>query len=278
MKKPAGFTLRHLPLFLLAPALLLAAPAAAFQQGPGAAGCAAGDCRDCHGLERKEVADLLKVPDKDILNLTLSEVPGLWEVEVVQKGKTFPILIDFSKEFIIPAKAIRVAAPKDPKKAAQPPKTVEVGKIPLDDALLIGSPKATRKIIVFDDPECQFCAALQPEMQKVVKSNPDIAFLIKMFPLTKIHPTAYEKARAIVCAKSVSMLEDSLAGKPVPPPLCDTDQVKRNLELGRGLGITSTPTLIMPDGRVIPGSRPAEDIVKILNGEEPKKKEGKEGK
>jgi hypothetical protein len=32
-----------------------------------------------------------------------------------------------------------------------------------------------------------------------------------MFPL-KSHPEAYKQAKAIVCAKSVAMLEDSLAG------------------------------------------------------------------
>lgn len=270
MTKSSGINLKRLPLLLLAPVLLVAGQAWAFQQGPGAAGCAAGDCRDCHSLERKEVAALLKVQDKDIINLSLSEVPGLWEVEVLQKGQTFPILIDFSKEFVIPARALRVAPPKDPKKSVPPqPKMIDITKIPLEDALLIGKASATRKIIVFDDPECQFCSALQSEMQTVVKNHPEVAFLIKMFPLTKIHPAAYEKARAIVCAKSVSMLEDSLAGKPVPPPLCDTDQVKRTLDLGRTLGITSTPTLIMPDGRVVPGSKTAEDIFRVLNGEEP---------
>jgi len=270
LKKASRFTAKHLSLLLLAQTLL-AATTWAFQQGPGATGCAAGDCRDCHSLERKEVATLLKVPDNAIINLTLSEVPGLWEVEILQNGKTFPIMIDFSKEFIIPAKALRIAPPKAPQKATPPmPKVIDTTKIPLDDALLIGKASATRKIIVFDDPECQFCAALEPEMQTVVKNHPDVAFLIKLFPLTKIHPTAYEKSRAILCAKSVSMLEDSLAGKTLPPPLCDTDQVKRNLELGRTLGITSTPTLIMPDGRVVPGSKPAEDIIRVLNGEEPK--------
>lgn len=270
MKKSSGSMLKHLPLFLLAPALLVATPAWTFQQGPGATGCAAGECRDCHSLERKEVAALLKIQEKDIINLSLSEVPGLWEVEIAQKGQTFPLLIDFSKEFVVQGRAMRVAPPKDPKKAAPPPpKVIDIKQIPLDDALLIGKPGATRKIIVFDDPECQFCSALQPEMQSVVKNNPDVAFLIKMFPLTKIHPNAYEKARAIVCAKSVSMLEDSLAGKPVPPPLCDTDQVKRNLELGRTLGINSTPTLIMPDGRVSPGSKTAGDIIRVLNNQEP---------
>lgn len=266
MKRISALNLGSLTLFLLLQLLLTAAVARAFQGG-SAEGCAAGECKDCHTLETKEVAGMLKLSEGNILSLTFSDVPGLWEVEVSQQGKTFPVYIDFSKEFLIQGKVFRLKAPDEAKKEAAP-KIVDVAKIPLDDALLIGKADAERKIIVFDDPECSFCAALQPEMQAVVEAHPNIAFQIKMFPLIKIHPNAYEKARAIVCSNSLPMLEDSLAGKPVPPPLCDTDQVKRNLELGRELGVVSTPTLIMPDGRVIPGSKKAEDIVKILNGEE----------
>jgi thiol:disulfide interchange protein DsbC len=256
-----------LSLLILSQILLTAAAAWAFQ-GPGAEGCGAGECKDCHNLETKEVAGMLRVPEKDILSLNFSQVPGLWEVEISQQGKTFPVFIDFSKEFLIQGKVFRVKPPTEEKNGPPPPKVIDVTKIPLDDALLVGKADAARKIIVFDDPECSFCAALQTEMKAVVESHPNIAFLIKMYPLTKIHPDAYEKARAIVCSKSLKMLEDSLAGKPLPPPICDTDQVKRNMELGRELGIVSTPTLIMPDGRVFSGSRKAEDIVKILNGEE----------
>lgn len=268
MKKIFALNPGSLSLFLLLQLLLTAAVAFAFQGG-GADGCAAGECKDCHNLETKEVATMLKIPESNILSLNFSDVPGLWEVEVAMQGKTFPVFIDFSKEFLIQGRVMRLKAPDEAKKDAAP-KIVDVSKIPVDDALLLGKADAKRKIIVFDDPECSFCAKLQPEMKAVVEAHPNIAFLIKMYPLVKIHPTAYEKARAIACSKSLPMLEDSLAGKPVPPPLCEAGQVKSNLELGRELGIVSTPTLIMPDGRVVPGSKKAEDIVKILNGEEVK--------
>jgi thiol:disulfide interchange protein DsbC len=268
MKKITALNLGSLSLFLLLQILLTGAVAFAFQAG-GGEGCAAGECKDCHKLETKEVATMLKLPESNILRLDFSDVPGLWEVEILAQGKTIPIFVDFSKKYVIQGRVFPVKAPDEAKKDTAP-KIVDVSKIPVDDALLLGRPDAKRKIIVFDDPECSFCAKLQPELKAVVEAHPNIAFLIKMYPLIKIHPTAYEKARAIACSKSLPMLEDSLAGKPVPPPLCEAGQVKSNLELGRELGIVSTPTLIMPDGRVVPGSKKAEDIVKILNGEEVK--------
>ena len=148
---------------------------------------------------------------------------------------------------------------------------VDISKIPLDDAVIIGNPTALNRIIVFDDPECSFCRKLHPEMKKVVAEHPDIAFFIKMFPLS-MHPNAKPKAQSIVCAKlqgsneqAAALLEDSLAGKKLPAPTCDSDQVKKNIALAKKeLSIKSTPTLIMPDGRVILGFKEADSIVTAL--------------
>lgn len=59
-------------------------------------------------------------------------------------------------------------------------------------------------------------------------------------------------------------LEASLAGKPVPPPLCDTPVVDQTLALAKELGINSTPTLVLPDGTMIAGSRKAENLLRLL--------------
>jgi thiol:disulfide interchange protein DsbC len=103
-------------------------------------------------------------------------------------------------------------------------------------------------------------------MRAVVAKRPDIAFFIKMLPL-EIHPDAYAKAKAILCEKSLDLLEKSLDGQSLPPPACETDQIDKNKELAKTLGIGSTPTLVFPDGRVYPGSRPADKIIAILEGE-----------
>jgi thiol:disulfide interchange protein DsbC len=141
---------------------------------------------------------------------------------------------------------------------------VDVSKIPLEDAIVVGKPDAKHKVIVFDDPECPYCKQLQAEMGKVVAKRGDVAFFIKMFPLT-IHPGAYEKAKAIVCEKSLQLLEDSLSGKPLPPAKCETRQVDENMALAKRLGISGTPTLIFPDGVVSPGFRSADGIVELLD-------------
>jgi len=143
---------------------------------------------------------------------------------------------------------------------------IDMARIPVDDALLLGSKSAKFKVVVFTDPECPFCKQLHDELKKVVQLDPSIAFLIKLYPL-QMHPNAYGKAKSIVCARSLPLLEASFAGKPLPPPACDTKVVDQTLALAPTLGIQSTPTLVLPNGLVLPGYKPADELLKRIRQE-----------
>ncbi len=101
-------------------------------------------------------------------------------------------------------------------------------------------------------------------MKKVVAERKDIAFYIELMPL-KFHPDSYWKSESILCAKSLNLLEENFEKKPIPKPaaLCDTKAVEQNLKAGQELGITGTPTLIMPDGLVVVGARDAATLIKL---------------
>jgi thiol:disulfide interchange protein DsbC len=59
-----------------------------------------------------------------------------------------------------------------------------------------------------------------------------------------------------------------LAGKKPKLVACN-NPVNDNLVLGSKLGVVGTPTLIAADGRVLPGSAPAEKIDQWLNAGKP---------
>ncbi len=241
--------------------LLCPPPAAPFPE----TACGDQACIDCHQITREEAAQLLAGAVEEVEAVNVGEIPGTWEVVVRKGGRKYPIYIDFTKRFLIAGDIFRLGTQESlTRKRINDLNRVDVSQIPTDDAILLGSPEAANKIIVFDDPECPYCKKLFPEMQKVVAARPDIAFLIKMFPLVNIHPDAMRKSLAIVCAKSLAMLEDSFAGKPVPDPTCKTNVVVHTAGLALRLGINSAPTLVFPDGRVIPGMVPAERLIEFL--------------
>jgi thiol:disulfide interchange protein DsbC len=100
-------------------------------------------------------------------------------------------------------------------------------------------------------------------MKKVLKKRNDVSFRIVLFPL-RFHKDAKRKAESIWCAKSMEMLEDSFAKKPVPDPTCETDVIDSNIALANKLGITGTPAIIFSDGRMVNGFIDADKILELL--------------
>jgi thiol:disulfide interchange protein DsbC len=106
-------------------------------------------------------------------------------------------------------------------------------------------------------------------MKKVVETRKDIAFYMVMFPLTSIHPEAYDKSKAIVCAESnekgMQLLEDVYAKKEIPKPTCETDVIDKNIQLAVKLGIRGTPAIIFEDGRMKSGAIQASQLIQLVD-------------
>jgi thiol:disulfide interchange protein DsbC len=100
-------------------------------------------------------------------------------------------------------------------------------------------------------------------MKKIVEERKDIVFYIKMYPL-KMHPAAYDKAKAIVCEKSLDLLESAHSNKPLPKPNCETNAVDESIKVAEKLGVSGVPVLILPDGRMMSGYRDAKSILTLL--------------
>jgi len=114
------------------------------------------DCAKCHTLGNDEAKDLLKgvLPDVKILDITVSPIKALWEVFSESRGKKGLVYIDFSKKYVMLGSMISI---KDRKNLTQERlielTKIDVSQIPLEDALVIGDPKARIRIIAFDDPD-----------------------------------------------------------------------------------------------------------------------------
>lgn len=80
-----------------------------------------------------------------------------------------------------------------------------------------------------------------------------------------MHKGAYDKAKAIICEKSLSMLEDAFEKKELPKPKCETTAVDENIKLAGKLGITGTPAIILPDGGIVPGYKDADSLTQMID-------------
>ncbi len=226
--------------------------------------CGEKRCADCHSLSREEAGFLLGTGADRVLKIEQAEMPGVWAVEIEKAGRKYPVYINYSKTHLLRGELLRFKDGKNLTKLRMASlNRVDVSAIPLEDALIVGDPQAKKRVIVFTDPQCHFCAKLHRELPEVVARDPEIVFYIKLLPLA-MHSDAYHIAKSVVCNRSLEMLEDSFAGKAVPPSLCRAEAVDDTIALARKLGIRSTPTLVLPDGRPFSGYKKANQLLQLL--------------
>jgi thiol:disulfide interchange protein DsbC len=110
----------------------------------------------CDTITREEALNIVKnaFPDVKVLEVRLAPVKGLWEVVLENNGQKGIAYIDCSKRYLISGSIIDLATKANlTQERFIEVSKVDVSKIPLDDALVMGDKNAKYRIIVFDDPE-----------------------------------------------------------------------------------------------------------------------------
>jgi thiol:disulfide interchange protein DsbC len=214
-------------------------------------------CIECHKLDKSKAAEIIIkiIPNGKVLDIKPAPFKGAWLIEVEKDGQRGGVFLDFSKKYLIGQ-----ILPLDQVGKPAPQRHVDVSKIPLDNAIRYGSRDATKKIIVFTDPDCPYCRELHKIMARIIAKRKDIAFDIILIPLP-MHKDAYKKSQAVQCAKSTELLDDAFSGKPVPEPACPADAIEKNKAAAQALEFNGTPTLVRDDGLVLSGYLPEEKLI-----------------
>lgn len=135
---------------------------------------------------------------------------------------------------------------------------VNVAALPLDLAIKKVKGTGERKLVVFSDPDCPFCARLE----KTLKNIDNTTVYTFLFPIDPLHPDAARKAKMIWCAPDRQKAWDAHYDSGTLPDNtgeCE-NPVAKTQALGASLKIYATPTLIFADGSMVPGALPAERL------------------
>jgi thiol:disulfide interchange protein DsbC len=216
---------------------------------------------DHHALTTAEAGKLLKHFGK-VTGVKPAPIKGLYEVTLRQGNRQMAAYIDFSKKHILAGRIYDIASRKmiTPLPTEVPVRLskAQLDKIKPENSILMGNPKGTQRMFVFTDPDCPYCKRLYGELKKLMPMEPDLSIYIKMYPL-KMHYGAYDKARVILAAHSLDMLDKAFAGGKLPPAgEKDRKQpIDETIKLAESLGIRGTPAMVFPDGRLVIGFRSA---------------------
>lgn len=141
---------------------------------------------------------------------------------------------------------------------------VDVSKFDLKKAIKTVRGNGSRVFYEFSDPDCPFCKSLEEN----IKDLTDVTIYTFLFPIDQLHPHASDHAKQIWCSKdpAAAWREYMLNKKMIDenPGTCD-NPVADTTALGASVGVTGTPTIIFPDGRVSEGAVPKDSLEKLLS-------------
>ncbi len=126
------------------------------------------------------------------------------------------------------------------------------------------NPKYT--VSVFTDIDCGYCRKLHREMADYNKLGISVRYLA--YPRSGVNTDSYYKTVSVWCAADrETAMTKAKAGETPPRRACD-NPVQAHMAAARAVGVTGTPTLVLEDGRVIPGYVEPKRLLQIL--EQPK--------
>jgi len=137
---------------------------------------------------------------------------------------------------------------------------ISFDSLPLKDAFTLIRGDGSRKMAVFEDPNCGYCKRFEKDMLNV----DNVTVYMFLYPI--LSPDSVEKSNNIWCAadRNTAWNDYMLHNKEPKTASCDTDALQRNLAFGRKHKITGTPTLIFSDGARVPGAVPAKEVERRL--------------
>ena len=138
-----------------------------------------------------------------------------------------------------------------------------IGAIPEDQMIVYSPEDETRATLtVFTDVDCTYCRALHKDVEALVAKGIEVRYLA--YPRGGEAAGSYEKMISVWCSQDRhKSLTQAKNGQNLPARDCETP-VLEHYELGNQIGISGTPALIFPDGRLIPGYMDVDRLVAML--------------
>lgn len=244
----------------------LSSPSASANQAVGTVGAiavAAGDIRNVAqpsgqdaqsaDLERVKTAFELRFDGLDVTEVRATPVPGLYEVQV---GMDL-IYVDASVDYVFQGSLLDAHTKVDLTAARlQQISEVPFDSLPVELAIKIVRGDGSRKLAVFEDPNCMYCKQLHASLSNI----DNITLYSFQFPI--LSPDSIAKSRDIWCAADpAAALQAWMLHAEVPATArCDDNPAQQVLELGKSLMVRGTPAILFADGSRVNGALPVDQL------------------
>ena len=191
-------------------------------------------------------------------------IPGLFEVRYRAQEGTQILYVDATGAYVIQGKIFDLRNDRDlTDERLRKLNAIRFDSLPLDLAVKIQRGNGSRVMAMFSDPYCPACRQFERELAKVE----NLTLYVFMYPV--IRPANKDHSVAVWCSpdRAKAWLELAAGARPKVPEASTScaNPVDKTLQVGRTLGVNSTPTLFLPNGERIAGMLAADDLSELLN-------------
>jgi thiol:disulfide interchange protein DsbC len=142
--------------------------------------------KGCDTISQSEIRDVLKN-----INANNAPLAGICEVAIDRGGQPAIFYFDIAKTHLIFGNLVEMKTMTNrtaqSTREIQDKKRIDISKISLTAALVLGDLKAEKKVIIFTDPDCPYCSELHKVMKQISDKRKDIAFYIILWNSIKMH-------------------------------------------------------------------------------------------
>ena len=138
----------------------------------------------------------------------------------------------------------------------------KIAAVPVEEMIVFSPPEVEATINVFTDVDCTYCRALHRDLENLMARGLEIRYLA--YPRGGEQAGSYNKMISVWCSDDrQKSLTQAKNGQNLPERSCETPVLK-HYALGNELGISGTPAIVFPDGRLIPGYLDADTLASML--------------
>jgi thiol:disulfide interchange protein DsbC len=252
---PSSLPLRFpsLAAAVLAVAFLSPLPLAAQAPSPAQPGPSAPAATGEAAAVKKMVEQ--KFPGATVKNISKSPYFGLYELQMEDQM----IYTDAKVTYVLVGSVYDANTRKNLTEAKlRQLNRVAFDTLPLELAFKRVKGNGERKLAIFSDADCPFCARLEHELKNV----DNVTIYTFLYPIDQLHPDAARKSKIIWCSSDkVKAWNEFFDSGKLPDNGGDCDNpVAATNTLGAKLKVQATPTLVFADGTMVPGALPADRL------------------
>jgi thiol:disulfide interchange protein DsbC len=141
----------------------------------------------------------------------------------------------------------------------------KIDAVPAEEEIIFPAKGETlATITVFTDVSCPWCQRLHQEVPELNRRGVEGRYLA--YPRQGVGSPGFRQLASAWCARDRQDTLTRLKNREtVPDNVCPGNPVARQFELGREIGVTGTPAIILSSGQLIPGYKKADDLIAMLN-------------